>query len=93
MSGTGSKGAYATVSIGTSAAIIKAGRSTRKSVVVQNVHASNDLYVGTDASVATTTGVKLAAGASIEFDDYNGPVYGIASGASTDVRYLETYGA
>lgn len=89
----GSKAAYATVSIGASAAIIKAGRTSRKSIIVQNVHATNVLYLGNNSSVTTSNGLKLAAGESVAFDGYNGDVYGIASGASTDVRYFEVYGA
>ena len=86
---TSSIATYGTVSIGTSAAIIKAAKTIRKSIIIQNVHASQVLYLGTDSSVATTTGLRVAAGESVEFDDYNGVIYGIASGAATDVRYFE----
>jgi hypothetical protein len=85
-------GAYGTKSIGTSAAVIVDGTSLRRGVVIQNVHATQDLYIGSDSSVATTTGLKIIAGASRELLDYSGPVYGIASGASTDVRYFEVGG-
>lgn len=80
---------YGTVSIGTSAAVIKAAHGSRTSLVVQNAHATNTLYVGSDSSVTTSNGVVVAAGASVTFDDYTGDVYGIASGASTDVRYFQ----
>jgi hypothetical protein len=88
MSGLGGTLSGATVTIGTSAALIKGSTSGRESIVIQNVHASNDLYVG-PSGVTTSSGVKVPAGQSITFDDYIGPVYGIASAASTDVRYLE----
>lgn len=87
--GVGSTAAYGTVAIGGAAAVIKAAKTTRKSIVVQNVHATQILYVGSDSSVTTSNGLKVAAGASVTLDDYNGPVYGIASGADTDVRYFE----
>ena len=87
--GVSHSGSYGTVTIGGTAAVIKAANSQRKSILVQNVHASNVLYIGDDSSVATTTGIRLIAGESIEINDYNGPVYGIASAAGTDVRYLE----
>lgn len=87
----GSSMAHAAVSIGATAAIICAGRSQRDSIVIQNVHASQDLYVGMDNTVTTANSVKVPAGGSIEFTDYNGPVWGIGSGAGTTVRYLEVY--
>ena len=77
---------YAAVSIGTSAAVIKAARSSRQSILVQNAHASNDLYVGADSSVTTSNGLKLVAGASLTLDSYTGAVYGIASAASDGCR-------
>ena len=80
-----------TATIGATAGSIIAGRSGRRSVVVQNLHASNDLYIGDDANVTTSNGVKVAAGQSISFEEYIGPVYGIASGAGTDVRVLEVH--
>ena len=87
--GVSHSGSYGTVSIGGTAAVIKAGNAQRKSILIQNVHATQVLYVGDDASVLTTTGIKVSAGESLEIADYNGPVYGIASGAATDIRYFE----
>lgn len=87
--GSSDRASYGTVAIGATAGVIKAGLSTRRSILIQNVHATQVLYVGDDSSVATSTGIKVAAGESLEIADYNGPVYGIASGADTDVRYFE----
>lgn len=89
--GVGSNMAYNTVTIGATAGLIKAGLSTRKSITIQNVHASQDLYLGPNSSVTTANGLKVPAGQSAIYEDYNGPVYGIASGAGTDVRYEEIY--
>lgn len=77
-------------SIGTSAAQIVSGRSQRDGLVVQNLHATNNLYVG-DSTVTTSTGVKVVAGGSITVDELSGPLYGIADGASTDVRVMEVF--
>ena len=89
--GVGSNLAGATVSIGGSAALIVAARATRKSLIVQNVHASQLLYLGGSA-VAVADGLRVAAaGGTQTFNDFNGPLYGIASGAATDVRVLEVY--
>lgn len=87
--GVSNAASYGTVTIGAAAALIKAAVTTRKSILVQNVHASNTLYVGDDSSVTTANGIRLLSGESIEINDYNGAVYGIASGAGTDVRYFE----
>lgn len=81
---------YGAKTIGGTAAIIVSGRATRDSVIVQNLHASNDLYVGPDSDVLTTTGIKIAAGESYQVPT-RGDVYGIASAAGTDVRYWEVY--
>lgn len=78
---------YGTVSIGTSAAIVLAAAS-RRTVIVQNNHATQILYLGDDSSVTTSTGLKVAAGASVTLQDYIGPLYGIASGATTTVNYF-----
>lgn len=81
----------ASVSVGTSAAIIKAARTARRSITVQNTHASNALYLGNNPNVTTANGLRVAAGASRTFDNYNGDLYGIASGASTGARYFEVF--
>lgn len=79
-----------TVSIGTSAATIVPARRGRKSVLVQNAHASQVLYVDSASDLTTSTGIKVVAGESVRLATRD-IVYGIASGASTDVRYLEEF--
>lgn len=91
--GVGSNAAYGTVTIGATAGLVKAAWPQRKSIVVQNVHASNVLYLGDDSSVLTTSGLKIAAGESVKLDDFVGDVYGIASAAGTDVRFFEVRGS
>jgi hypothetical protein len=86
----GNTGGYGTVSVGATAVLLRTGKSGRDGVIVQNVHATQIVYVGTDANVLTTTGLKVAPGASLTLDFYNGPLYGIADGAATDVRVLES---
>ena len=79
---------YGNATIGTSAAVIVAA-SSREYVIVKNNHATNILYLGFDSSVTTSNGMSVAAGSDRIIDGYDGAVYGIASAASTDVRYLE----
>lgn len=87
----GSNMGYGTVAVGTSAGVIVAARTVRKSVAVQNNHGSQNLFVGGDSSVTTSTGFKIGPGGSMSFDEYTGVVYGIASGASTTTNYVEVY--
>lgn len=79
---------YGAVTVSTSAKEIVASNGMRRRVVVQNNHASNDLYLGDDDSVATTSGLHLVAGDSVELHSPKA-IYGIASAASTDVRYYD----
>lgn len=88
--GIGSKLNGGAEAIGTTAAVIVDARTTRKSVVVANEHASNVLYVG-GSGVSTANGLRVDPGESVDFNDFNGAVYGVASGADTDVRFLEVY--
>lgn len=88
--------APATVTVGTTAVQLLANNpGRRRALVIQNVHASNDLYLGLGASantVTTSNGIRIKAGETYsdgEPNCYSGPIYGIASGASTDVRVLE----
>lgn len=85
-----SETAYGTVAVGASAVIVKAARMRRESILVQNVHASQVLYLGSDASVTTSNGLKVVAGESVRVRT-KGDIYGIASGAATDVRYFEEF--
>lgn len=84
------KGAYNTVTIGTSASLVVDQREVRTGVVVYN-NGSATIYLGTDSSVTTSNGLPVAIGASGSLDGYMGPVYAISGTASQDVRYLEIY--
>ena len=80
-----------TVSVGTTAAEIvttSSDPSPRRQVWIQNADSSNDLYVGFGSDMTTANGIKLAVGAQplVFVLENNVTVYGIASGASTDVR-------
>lgn len=60
-------------------------------MIVQNNHASNILYVGSSSSVTSSAyGVQLATGASVSLDDLRptDQVWVIASAASTPVSTL-----
>lgn len=82
--------ASAAVAVGTTAVQLVGGRSGRDTLIVQNIHATQILYVG-PSGVSTADGLKVAAGQTLPLDNLNGPLYGIASGAGTDVRILEVF--
>ena len=82
---------HAAVSVGGTAVLLKAANTSRVSLTVQNLHATQLLYLGTSSAVTTANGIRVAAvGGTYVFDDYLGEVWAIASGAATDVRYWET---
>jgi hypothetical protein len=80
---------YAAVAVGASAVQVVAANGLRDNVIVHNNHASQILYLGDDSSVTTANGLPVPAGQKVTLEGYTGPVYGIASGAATDTRYLE----
>jgi hypothetical protein len=88
-SGIGGSGAHGAVAVGTTAVLIRPGSTARDGLQVQNVHASQTLYVGTSSGVTVANGIKVAPGVTWSSRDYSGPVWGIADGANTDVRFFE----
>lgn len=79
---------YGAVSVGAAAASYRVGSGARSSILIQNVHATQDLYLGTDENVLTTTGFKVPPGQSVRLT-HRGPLFAIASGAATDTRFIE----
>lgn len=63
------------------------------SLVIRALTANSaEVFLGTDASVATTTGLPLAAGASIAFDLYGLDALYVVSAASQNVRFIVAHG-
>lgn len=83
--------APATVSVGIAATQVLAARAGRKALLIQNVHAVNDLYLGFGAAPTTGNGIKLKPGESFADEVFTGQVQGIASAAGTDVRVVEFF--
>lgn len=91
--GVGSTAASAQVTVGTSAALLIGGRTKRKSLTILNTDstATDYVWISSASDVSTTTGFRIAGGESFKFEDFNGPVYAIATTASTVVCTLEVY--
>ena len=72
--------------------ILAASPGRRRALMIQNAHASNDLYLGFGAGeVTASNGIKVPAGGAFTDngpDCYSGQVRGIASGAGTSVRVV-----
>jgi hypothetical protein len=87
---TETTGNYGSVSVGTSPVEVIASSPPRASLLVQNVSADTAAYVGFDSNVDTTTGTLVPAqGGTYADETHTGPIYVIAEGAGTDIRFQE----
>ena len=75
------------ISVTSSATLIVAAATTRRGLVIQN-NSSDDVYIGA-SGVSTTTGVKLAAGASVVDNASSAAWYGIVASGTANVRYVQ----
>lgn len=94
--GVGSSLVTTNVATSVAASQIAAGRSTRKSIRVQNldVAGTNHVYIGGSSAVTTGTGWQLLSAAgtqSVYFDDYAGPLFAIAAAGTPAVRVAEVF--
>ena len=86
----GTLSSYGAKTVTTTAQLLVPARSSRNAVRVQNLHATNLLYIGPDSAVTAANGIRVAAGAETTIPS-RGDIYGIASAASTDVRFWEIF--
>lgn len=76
-------------SVTSAATLIVAANPDRSGLVITNTSASTAIYVLENASGTTGTGHYLAGGASLGFTT-TGAVYGISSGSTVTVTFLQT---
>ena len=81
--------ANAAVTVTTDATLLIAARTNRKALIIQN-NSAGDIYIG-GSGITTSTGLKLAAGAT--FSDYvtSAAWYGIVASSTANVRVIEVY--
>lgn len=80
---------YGQVSITNAATLIKAVNSNRRSILVQNLDGTNDLFIAYDASITTANaGQNLKPFAAVELY-FTGTIYGIRSAGTGNAAYLE----
>jgi hypothetical protein len=82
--------AVSQVATSTSAAQALAARATRRKVSVKNLDGSIVIYVGHDATVSSTTGYALAAGASVVLDT-TAAVFAISASGTPRLSFVEDY--
>ncbi len=75
------------VNVTTTATLIKATTSTRRSITIKN-QGTVDMFIGT-ATVTTATGFLIKAGESITLSQNTAAIYGIVASGSTTAGYFE----
>lgn len=81
---------YNSVTVTSAATVIVAAETWRSGLTLYN-NGSVTVYIGTDSSVTSSTGMPLAAAGAYDFNgfmSYRGPIYGITASSTADVRYL-----
>lgn len=76
----------AAVSVTTTATLVQAANSSRKEVRFQPTN--GDVYWGTDNTVTTANGIRVASGVVWIEDRWDGTIYAIAA-STVDVRRVE----
>ena len=84
------------VSVGTSATLILAAQSRRKSTLIFNNSAAT-VFIGPDSTITTSNAFPVLTQTSFVEDDgnqrmYSGDIYGIVASGSSDVRVWERDG-
>lgn len=80
--------AFSTAAPGTTATLLLAANPARATAMLVN-NGTATVFLGKDATVTTTTGIPLAAGASLVDDRSSDAWYGILATGTGDVRVLE----
>ena len=82
------------VSVTSAATLILSANAARQELHLVNNSVSPDCFIGPDNTVTATTGLTLFAGGSKDKDRgfglWLGPVWGITSSGTADVRVWET---
>ena len=78
------------VVIGAAEGLIITTRANRRGLIIYNADTTNTLYVGA-TGLAVASSHEVLPKSSVAINNYGGAVYGIASGAGTDVRFIEVW--
>lgn len=78
------------ISVTTSATLIKAVNTARRTITITNNDTTNILFLGGTSGVTSANfGVKLAPQQAFTFSEYEGDVYGIADAGTIDTHFGE----
>lgn len=84
---------YGKVSVGNTATLIIAENVKRQALYLCNAGISPDIFLGQDSNVTASTGFPLFSGSTKDmtknFPLWNGPIYGISSSGTADIRFWE----
>jgi hypothetical protein len=85
---------YGSIVVGNTATLICAANTQRQELTIVNYSSSVDIFVGPDASVTAANGIPLYAQQRNDRwkgpgGSWLGPIYGITSSSTADVRYWE----
>lgn len=82
---------YGNVTVDTSADVIIANLTSRRSIIIYN-NGTAIIYIGLDDSVTSSNGIPLLPQASIELSgklvSRKTAIYGVSASGSQDVRYI-----
>lgn len=84
-------GVYDSVTVGTSATLIRALNNDRVSIQITNLD-TETCYIGFDNSVTTSNGFPIDQFDTLSYtgsDLYRGPLYGIVGTGTVDIRFFE----
>ena len=86
--------AYNTVTVSDTATEIVPANTARRNVTIVNTEEAKIVYIGPDSSITTSNAIPLYETQTRDQDripeGYQGPIYGIVSTGTADVRYWET---
>lgn len=85
---------YGPIIVSTSATLIVAANTRRKNLTIVNTSEGVPVYIGPDTAITTSNAIPLFETQTRDQDKisegYLGPIYGIVSSGSANVRYWET---
>lgn len=80
---------YGAVSVGTTATVIVAANTNRRTLSIFNNDASAVLYIGTTAGVNTSTGYPVPAGTSFQDTRTESGWWAVCASGTINTRYIE----
>lgn len=87
-----SSGSFGTVTVGTTATLIKPANSSRIALIITPNTSGKIIFIGLDNSVTTANGIQLNQDDVFTIDQnnlYTGAIFGIVATGTIDIRFIE----